>query len=485
MPALAQAAGAGALPVRTPAAASRRPGQPMNWSSARARRVQGLRRGALPRRLDDGTARLAPRSRPAGEATHAGGPAGVRALPRRRACGLGCIAGGSRAGRVATTALCAARADARPPRRGGTAERSRDARRARPEPPHRRGRCSPRAAGGAARGLERRARGASGSPAPRGFAAPRTRCGERSRPGRRSGAAAPWSSASSSELGRRGAAASRVCDRRGRCGRSAWSRELPRCLLGVAALLGSRERALRARPAACGPRYAPTVRARRPRGGSIRRAVRAPLPELGRRRPRSTRAPGTRPRHRCSRRPRESSGCSGPKSFRRGTAPGEHVYTVAAQTDTAGLVYLSVGESRAPGGRARARRLPAFVGHRRPRRRQHSAQRARSRRRGAVTVASARCATTSRGPPASWRRISRPGACLCCRRWPLNSGCPAARLGADGRSVVAVIQAQDRAASVSRSRTNSTWSVSRGAGRSRQSRWTRSVEADGRDEDGE
>jgi hypothetical protein len=45
----------------------------------------------------------------------------------------------------------------------------------------------------------------------------------------------------------------------------------------------------------------------------------------------------------------------------RDSAPGEHVYTVAAQTDTAGLLYLTVTVMRTAGGVALAR-YPAFVG---------------------------------------------------------------------------------------------------------------------------
>jgi hypothetical protein len=46
----------------------------------------------------------------------------------------------------------------------------------------------------------------------------------------------------------------------------------------------------------------------------------------------------------------------------RTAAPGEHVYTVAAQTDTAGLVYLTVSVERAPGGALELAGYPAFVG---------------------------------------------------------------------------------------------------------------------------
>jgi hypothetical protein len=42
--------------------------------------------------------------------------------------------------------------------------------------------------------------------------------------------------------------------------------------------------------------------------------------------------------------------------------PGEHVYTVAAQTSTAGLVYLTVGVAREPGGSLALAGYPAFVG---------------------------------------------------------------------------------------------------------------------------
>jgi hypothetical protein len=43
-------------------------------------------------------------------------------------------------------------------------------------------------------------------------------------------------------------------------------------------------------------------------------------------------------------------------------APGEHVYTVAAQTDAQGLVYLSVSVARAAGGGVQLAGYPAFVG---------------------------------------------------------------------------------------------------------------------------
>lgn len=42
--------------------------------------------------------------------------------------------------------------------------------------------------------------------------------------------------------------------------------------------------------------------------------------------------------------------------------PGEHVYTVAAQTDTAGLVYLTVSVQRGAGGSLALADYPAFVG---------------------------------------------------------------------------------------------------------------------------
>jgi hypothetical protein len=43
-------------------------------------------------------------------------------------------------------------------------------------------------------------------------------------------------------------------------------------------------------------------------------------------------------------------------------APGEHVYTVAAQTDASGLLYLTVGVSRLQGGALALSGDPAFVG---------------------------------------------------------------------------------------------------------------------------
>jgi Conjugative transposon protein TcpC len=46
----------------------------------------------------------------------------------------------------------------------------------------------------------------------------------------------------------------------------------------------------------------------------------------------------------------------------RTAAPAERVYTVAAQTDTAGLVYLTVSVARSPGGMLELAGYPAFVG---------------------------------------------------------------------------------------------------------------------------
>jgi hypothetical protein len=46
----------------------------------------------------------------------------------------------------------------------------------------------------------------------------------------------------------------------------------------------------------------------------------------------------------------------------REAAPGEHVYTVAAQTDTAGLLYLTVGVTHRPGGGLALIGYPALVG---------------------------------------------------------------------------------------------------------------------------
>jgi hypothetical protein len=46
----------------------------------------------------------------------------------------------------------------------------------------------------------------------------------------------------------------------------------------------------------------------------------------------------------------------------RATTPGEHTYTVAAQTDSAGLLYLTVDVAREPDGRLALAGYPAFVG---------------------------------------------------------------------------------------------------------------------------
>ena len=58
-----------------------------------------------------------------------------------------------------------------------------------------------------------------------------------------------------------------------------------------------------------------------------------------------------------------SSRSSGTKSCRNGSPlAGEHVYTVAAQTDTAGLLYLTVGVVRQQDGSLALAGYPAFVG---------------------------------------------------------------------------------------------------------------------------
>ena len=89
----------------------------------------------------------------------------------------------------------------------------------------------------------------------------------------------------------------------------------------------------------------------------------------------------------------------------RTAAPGEHVYTVAAQTDTAGLVYLTVSVARAGAGALQLAGYPAFVGAPAsgpadaP-----SAGCAKSRTRRCRRSWNARCATTWPTPAPSWRR---------------------------------------------------------------------------------
>ncbi len=46
----------------------------------------------------------------------------------------------------------------------------------------------------------------------------------------------------------------------------------------------------------------------------------------------------------------------------RESEPGEHMYTVAVQTDSAGLIYLAVSVARTPAGTLALTGYPAFVG---------------------------------------------------------------------------------------------------------------------------
>ena len=88
--------------------------------------------------------------------------------------------------------------------------------------------------------------------------------------------------------------------------------------------------------------------------------------------------------------------------------PDEHVYTVAAQTDTAGLLYLTVavathGRPKArDGGLSGVRRGSGHVGAGRPRLAWRKSPILRSPRWSNVP-----CATTSRARLRSWRRTSR------------------------------------------------------------------------------
>ncbi len=87
--------------------------------------------------------------------------------------------------------------------------------------------------------------------------------------------------------------------------------------------------------------------------------------------------------------------------------PVEHVYTVAAQTDDAGLLYLTVSVVRTAGGSLALGGYPAFVGApasgpAQTRRRRTCAKSANRRSRRSW---SARCATTSRPRPRSSPRI--------------------------------------------------------------------------------
>ena len=155
-------------------------------------------------------------------------------------------------------------------------------------------------------------------------------------------------------------------------------------------------------------------------------------------------------------------------------ARGEHVYTVATQTDSAGLVYLSVGVARTPAGALALSGYPSFVGA--PQAAPAAlAQRGREVSDPALVTVTTRALRNylagSAGELAAdltaGARVSLPTLGLTLEAVQRLDWAP------DGRSVRAVLEAQEGAVPGTRSATNSTWPVTKGAGRSRPSRWTR------------
>ena len=107
-----------------------------------------------------------------------------------------------------------------------------------------------------------------------------------------------------------------------------------------------------------------------PGGGSVRGAVRASLPDLERGRTAGERT-GARTVPGAGTRTGLARAASGKRQQSvewaevvqsREPAPGEHVYTVAAQTDAAGLLYVTVAVARAADGGLALAGDPAFVG---------------------------------------------------------------------------------------------------------------------------
>ena len=150
--------------------------------------------------------------------------------------------------------------------------------------------------------------------------------------------------------------------------------------------------------------------------------------------------------------------------------PGTHVYTVAAQTDTAGLLYLTVAVERDRGRRARAGGLS---GVRRARRRPAPRSFLRHLREVSEPVAGdGRAARAAQLPRRAQRASSRPTSRTArasrFRGMPLTLDSCSAWTGRRGRTRCShVVRPRTRAALATRSPTNSTCCASRGAGRSR------------------
>ena len=157
----------------------------------------------------------------------------------------------------------------------------------------------------------------------------------------------------------------------------------------------------------------------------------------------------------------------------RESSPGEHVYTVAAQTDTAGLLYLTVAVTRTRDGSLALAGYPAFVGAPAAGPAQPPA---RLREVGDPALATvvqralrnylAASASELEADLAGGARVSLPSMPLSLESVQRLDWAP------EGSAVLATVQAQDGAAFNTRSPTNWMSCASRGAGRSRPCRWT-------------
>ena len=158
---------------------------------------------------------------------------------------------------------------------------------------------------------------------------------------------------------------------------------------------------------------------------------------------------------------------------RTGCQPGEHVYTVAAQTDDAGLQYLTVSVVRTAGGSLALGGYPAFVGAPAsgPRTGARRGTCAKSNEPALATVVgrALRNYLSASGSElaadlTSGARVSLPAAALSLESVQRLDWAPGAG------AVLAVVRPRTRAARGTRSPTNSTWPACRAAGRSPRSR---------------
>ncbi len=205
------------------------------------------------------------------------------------------------------------------------------------------------------------------------------------------------------------------------------------------------------------PLLGPRSRCSRSGGRGLRGAVRPPLSRPGTPPNRSASALARaihwalrwKPTRACAAGPRARSACEWAEVVQeREPRPGEHVYTVAAQTDTRRLLYLAVERRpRTPDGSLALGGYPAFVGAPAARPRRAAARIcAKSQTRRSRRSSSARCATTSParrragGRPHAGARVSLPRAAA-----EPRSRCNASTGRRTARSVLAVVAGAGRA----------------------------------------